>query len=416
MTAEERTFLMILKDAFHPEALLSEELSESENIDWETIMTIALKQHLFTLVYDASKAYPSFENFDLVKPQYFTGAIASVTGQMQKTEAFLSLYRQFLEHGLKPITLKGIICRNLYGEKADFRPSSDEDLMIEKKDYEAAKNILEMCGYHTEDQPDQQLSIIQEVTFQNENLTIELHLNPFGSDSDMRQRMNEWFLHVFESQETVDIEDVSIRTMPPTDHFLFLVFHAFKHFTNRGFGIRMLLDILLFAEKYEQRIDWRYIHNGLVDIGASGFMGDLIYLGNTYLGFKIRQREETVCPDALLEDMFCMGIFGNSTSADQTAGSILKIMIEKCTTNKTEKKSIIHQGTAYLGLLFPSWEMWKTWKPYLSDKPWMIVVEWTKRVIRYLRGETIVRDFQGLEKSYEIASERLELLKKYGIM
>lgn len=172
---------------------------------------------------------PSFEAFDRSRLQYFSVAAVAMTVQMQNTEQFLDLYKAFLSSGLVPITVKGIICRSLYGGRGDFRPSGDEDVLIEKKDYEKATEVLNACGYQSDKQPDMALKVVQEVIFYNPNeddsLTVELHLNPFGSDSTTRDKMSRWFKDVSQSDEV--IRDTPVRTMTPTDHFLFLTFHAF---------------------------------------------------------------------------------------------------------------------------------------------------------------------------------------------
>ncbi|MCD7847913.1 MAG: nucleotidyltransferase family protein [Oscillospiraceae bacterium] len=404
MTEIEKSFLAILRDALHPEDKITD-----LKADWAAVFDIAKKQNLFPLVYDAATAYPSFTSFDDSHLEYFVAAAASMTAQMQKTDAFLSLYKSFLSAGLSPITMKGIICRDLYGERADFRPSGDEDILIEKRDYAKAVAVLESCGYRKDANPDKNMTVVHEVTFYNDELTVELHLNPFGTSSSIRQKMNDWFRNVFQSEETVDIKGVPVRTMTPTDHFLFLAFHTFKHFTTGGFGIRMMLDILLFVEKYGERIDWSYAEKGLIDIGASGFMADLVEIGNHYLGFKLLQRYQPVCPEELLSDMYSVGIFGNGNKTHLTARRIVEDTVQKGKSNKSRLSS-------YFRRLFPTWKSWCAWRPYLKDRPWMVIPEWFKRVGRYLRHETSMGNLSEINESYEIAEHRLELLKKYNIL
>lgn len=293
MTKAEEAFLVILKDAIHP----NDKPSELPSYDWVSIFDVAKKQNLFPLIYDAAIQYSSFSEFDSANPQYFSAATAAMTVQMKKTEQFIDLYRSFLSFGFAPITMKGIICRSLYGERGDFRPSGDEDILVDKKDYEKAVEILTTCGYGSDEQPDKALKVVQEVTFyslgRDEPLTVELHLNPFGSKSIVRDKMNNWFEGVFQSNETVIIQNTPIRTMTPTDHFLFLVFHAFKHFTGGGFGVRMMLDILLFAEKYGDGIDWKYIDKALDEVGAHGFLADLMRISTaSSKSMKIRGRKK----------------------------------------------------------------------------------------------------------------------------
>jgi len=209
MTKSEERFLMILKDAFHPgEGIPSctELPAIGDFTDWKSIFDTARKQNLFPLIYDAATTYPSFAGFGQVCPQYFTAATASMAVQMRKNTDFLALYKAFLDVDLAPVTVKGIICRELYGEKADFRPSGDEDLLIEKKDYEKMVSVLEACGYHSSLQLDRAQSVPQEITFYGENLTIELHLSPFGME-----KMNAWFRDVFQRSETLEVKGIPAK-------------------------------------------------------------------------------------------------------------------------------------------------------------------------------------------------------------
>ncbi|MCC8076274.1 MAG: nucleotidyltransferase family protein [Clostridiales bacterium] len=415
MNKTEATFLAILKDALHPAATTNGErpVSDLADDDWAAVFEVARAQNLFPLVYDAAMGYPAFAEFEQAHPRYFTAATASVTTQMQKTEAFLSLYRAFLNAGLAPITIKGLICRTLYGQRADFRPSGDEDILIEKKDYEKAVGVLTACEYQCVEEPDKALDVAQEATFCRENLTIELHLNPFGTESAIQETMNDWFRDVFQSDETVTVHNVPVRTLPPTDHFLFLTFHAFRHFIASGCGIRLMLDILLFAEKYGERIDWAYVDKGLADVGASGFLADLVAIGNFYLGFDLPPYGDPVCPKALLDDMCHKGTFGNSTNQDRMVGRMLTGTIQ----NKKADDGVQNNRLAvYFRTLFPTWKTWISLKPYLKDKPWMVFPEWFWRAGRHLRGETAVGNLKSLNQGYQAAAERMKLLKKYGVL
>ncbi len=415
MNKTEASFLAILQDTLHPAATTNGEspVSNLADDDWAAVFEVARAQNLFPLVYDVAMGYPAFADFEQAHPRYFTAATASVTTQMQSTEAFLSLYRAFLNAGLAPITIKGLICRTLYGDRADFRPSGDEDILIEKKDYETAVGVLISCGFHCAEEPDQELDVVQEVTFYREDLTIELHLNPFGTETAIREKMNNWFRDVFQSDETVTIRDVPVRTLPPTDHFLFLTFHAFRHFIGSGCGIRLVLDILLFMEKYGERIDWAYVDKGLADVGASGFLADLVVIGNQYFAFDLPLYGKPVCPEALLDDMSHKGTFGNSTNQDRMVGKILTGTIQK---KRADEEVQNNRLAVYFRTLFPTWKTWTSLKPYLKDKPWMVFPEWFSRAGRHLRGETAVGNLKSMNQGYQVAAERMKLLKKYGVL
>lgn len=146
-----------------------------------------------------------------------------------------------------------------------------------------------------------------------------------------------------------------------------------------------------------------YIHKDLESVNAEAFYNDLLILRNKYLGFSLPVDGARAIPDELLEDMLCMGTFGNSDKKDSTAGRITNMAVEKSDGNHKRFREMLR-------LLFSSWQFWVSWKPYLQDKPWLLPIEWIKRVVKYLKRGKPASD---LVKSYKIADRRLALMKKY---
>lgn len=96
---------------------------------------------------------------------------------------------------------------------------------------------------------------------------------------------------------------------------LFLVLHAFKHLTVGGFGIRQVMDILLYAENHGRECDCKYLHKSLIELKADSFLADLIDIGNQYLGFEMEVTSKLNCLDELLNEILSCGVFGNATQA-----------------------------------------------------------------------------------------------------
>lgn len=403
VNSSEYIFLDMLRNELHP--FLADFVSD--DIDWKSVFEIASKQNLLPLIYNAASEFPGFMEFDEAQPEYMMTTMKMLSSQVQSTLDFLELYRAFLKAGVAPVVVKGIVCRSLYGELQDFRLSGDEDILIEKEDYESAVSVLSSCGYQTSDVADNNLSIVQEVTFYNQEtgLTVELHLNPFGEDNQIRSKMNTWFRDSFSTTEWLSVDGVNLRVLSPTDNLLFLLFHAFKHFISAGMGIRMALDILLCMETYQESIDWTYIKTALEDVKAMMFTADLIAVGNKYFGFNlsIDGLSNPTSPDELLEDMLRMGTFGVGSQVDADASRFTEAAIEGMNSGKVA--DTFH-------LIFPSWNQWKGFKPYLVDKPWMLPVEWCRRVGRYLKK----RDSVDFSESRKVADRRIELMKKYKVI
>lgn len=384
-----------------------------EPVNWEEILRMADQHNLYALVVELSSDYEEFKKSSAYH-SCMTRAMQQVAEQVQRTEAFLELYRAFSKSGLCPIVMKGIICRQLYGEYRDHRPSGDEDILIQKKDFELAKKILESQGYAAEREniTSEQLDELQEVSFTNTQtgLYIELHINPTGHENRLRRRMNECFTNVFSDDQEVEIEGVRIRTMNHRDHFLFLILHAIRHFTDGGIGIRQVLDILLYQRKYSDAIDWDYINRKLKEFDAFLFLSDLIHIGNQYLGFQLPAFGEPNCPDDLLEEMMYSGAFGNATQAQRTAKHMTAAVMTSRAAGRNKGKIMVMLQT-----FFPGKDLMINRHPELQEKPWLLPLRWLQRCGRFLRhnrsnGGNLARE------SMEISRRRIRILEKYKII
>lgn len=398
------SFLRLLDGIMHHKTI-----SFINLISYSELLSIAQSHNVYSLICEKLKEYHEF-----IESVFYKAAITKqmqiIAGQLQRTYAFLEVYQAFLKQEIRPIVMKGIVCRQLYGELCNHRPSADEDLLIRKSDFQAIWNILCSQGYIPERQgiTPNQLSELQEISFYHPQykLTIEVHTNPIGIENDIRRRMNDCFQDVFDHMKKIEIEGTEIWTMSDTDHFLFLIFHAFKHMMVSGFGIRQALDILLFYEQNENAIDMTYILDRLDELRAKKFFSDLVHIGNQYLGFHLKAPEERYCVEELLEDLMGNGIFGNTTQAQIMARSMTNAALEK--GNRKETPNLMRA-------IFPNKSYLISGYPELVDYPWLLPVCWAKRWLHFLRNRMRYRG-NLVGDSIEISSRKINLLKKYDIL
>lgn len=399
-------FLQMLKYAIQ-EAPSDNLPKLSEPVDWTLLEEMSRAHNLFPLFHEIACKYSEYRN----RSEYDTNiniAITTVAQQIKKTEAFLKLYRAFLKEDLHPIVMKGLICRQLYGKYAEYRPSGDEDILVRKCDFYKVKAILEEHGFvcSLPEVTEAQLDQLQDVGFyeSGNGFLIEVHTNIMGHTNQMRTQMGDCFRDVFEHVRTVVIRDIPIATMGHTEHFLFLVLHAFKHFSLNGVGVRQMLDILLYQKEFEQEIDWKWVRDALEANHAAGYFGDLQAIGAQYLGFEFRVRFETCSPESLLKDMMEVGVFGKREEADVLAA---RINLNAMDNKRGRIRTWIRAG-------FPPMNYMITGAPYLEEKPWLLPVEWVRRWMRFFKK---ARKYDGnlMKDSMKKSQERMELLKKYGL-
>src|SRR5699024_8177716 len=95
--------------------------------------------------------------------------------------------------------------------------------------------------------------------------------------------LNEMFRDVFQRKIQTEIQGVPVYTMGHTDHLLYLILHAFKHFLHSGFGIRQVCDIVIYANTYGSEIDWEYLYQACQKILGEDVTGALFNIGGKYV-------------------------------------------------------------------------------------------------------------------------------------
>lgn len=405
MREESENLLAILKSAVRHTSF-----SLKDSVDCGRLLELAQEQNILPVVGEILCRDPEFRKDPLYGPTA-RQTVGIVACQIKRTADFLELYRAFDRAGVHPLVMKGIVCRELYGEFRDHRPSGDEDILIRPAEFKTVRAVLKSQGYEPErkEMTDRQLEEVQEITFDGgaAGLHIEVHTNPIGQESGIRRDMNEMFQSVFENQQRIEVDGTEIMTMGHTDHFLFLVLHAFKHMISNSFGIRQALDILLYYEKYGDEICWDYVYDNLRKVCAERFFCDLLYIGRQHLGFDLPAKYRPNCPEELLTDLMENGIFGSKRQAYQTAASI--------TTAAIDRGKKRNQIMVLLQTCFPPMGFMISRNPELADYPWLLPVCWIRRWGRFFRYS---RDNGGglVSDSIEASRQRIRLLKKYKIL
>ncbi len=405
MIEQKDNFLKILRYAIHKRDIYKA-VKLSEPVEWGTLLELAEKHHLFPLVHEMINEEENYKEYSGYETSV-KKAILAMGQQVRQTEMFLSLYRAFLKEDLHPIVMKGIICRQLYGEYGECRPSGDEDILVKVEDFHKVRKVMELQGFEClmPRVTETQLRQIQDVPFchKNTGFLIEVHTNLMGHASEQRSKMTSCFQLVFEHAIVWKVKDVDITTMSHTEHYLFLVLHAFKHFLLSGVGIRQVLDILLYQERYEREIDWVMIEEILKENHATKFLGDLQKIGQIYLGFVITKNFPNSDYQLLLEDILEVGVFGKRGTAD-VLGARLNMNADE-TKSKGIKK--------WIRVAFPSMQYMRVGAPHLAGKPWLLPVEWVKRWGRFLRH---LKQYDGnlIKDTVENSQKRRELLGKYN--
>lgn len=409
MTQVEREFLKILESFMH-----DKEYHFPENFTaLEEMKQLSGIHNVVAMVYEQTRGEEIWKkaNFQNLEMQFRKTSIYKVMTQIQRTETFLRVYKLLCERGVCPLVVKGIICRNFY-TKPDYRVSGDEDMLICKSDFEICDEILRKEGFTRSEFDTEHMPYEIPYMHKKTGTYIELHFALFPEETGAYGYLNKEFEHVFENCIRERIQGIEIFTLNPTEHMFYLICHSFKHFLHSGFGIRQVCDMVMMAERYGKRIDWKKINIRLSTLNIVYFWSGLSEIGRKYLGFDWKRagydrkfQKEDIALEDLMQDILKAGIYGDSS------------MERKHSSNMTLAAVAIGKKSTILSLkesLFPSREYMKEKYRWLEKYLFLLPVAWIMRIGTYL----LKRERRGQEEAFvlEIGMERVELLKKYKII
>ena len=397
LTATETQFLHIVKAA-----VSGGELPE-EAVDWPAMFTLASQQKLLPILFEAARKTPAAgENaalFAATKQQ----VVGQVLHQTLRSAEFAALYGGLRAAGLHPVVVKGQLCSRLY-PLHDHRISADDDLYIPDAEFMACHEALLANGLTT-DTPADELSTADEVSYTKKGspLYIELHRHLFDSSEDAHDELNRFFA------DFTPVEMDGFLAMPPHEHLLYLILHAYKHFVRSGIGLRQFCDIGLWARAYRDRIDWPRLHEQCAGVHAATFAAAAFRIARTYLGIDFGlpapwSSDVDVAP--LLHDTLCGGVYGSN---DYTRLHASTVTLNAVRASRTGGRS------SMLRTVFPPRRALARRYPYLKKHPYLLPAAWVQRLVHYAKEKR-----QGTPDSaagsLRLARERIALMKQYDIL
>ena len=406
------SFLKILRSS-----LKGEPFSETLNLSpeqWQQLQELAIAHKVLPMMFEAVYQLPEFAGlpeYGLLKRNVFQ----QVMTQSMKTRDFLTLSKHLEKSGATPLVVKGIICRNLYPQP-DHRPSGDEDVLIPASQFSGCHSDMTAFGMQTGVNKEQ-LETEYEIPYHKNGspLYIELHKHLFPPESEAYGDLNRFFEGVFDRAVTETIYGVPVRTMEYTDHLFYLICHAFKHFLHSGFGIRQVCDIVVYANSYGSRVNWKKLLENCREIRAEVFAAAIFRLGENHLVFD---REKACYPaiwsgipvdeTAMLEDLLSGGVYGGASESRKHSSNMT---LDALAAEKQGKKS----GSGLRASLFPPAKKLEGRYPYLKKHPYLLPAAWCHRIVKYKKETAKSEDNSALE-AVKIGNHRIELLRQYGII
>lgn len=217
------------------------------------------------------------------------------------------------EAGICHMALKGSVLEGLY-PAIGARQMGDVDVLVDPRRLHEARQVMEKAGFTTT-----RFGIGCHDNYYKRPLSFfELHKALFirgeGVDALETRYADVW-------TELAPREGTrSEFAMSDEQFYVYMVAHAYKHFTHGGTGLRTLMDVDVFLQ--EKRIDWRHVRAELRDLGLAEFEREMRHAARGAFGHGEATAQDITQSEGreLIVRIARSGAYGNAGS--ETANAI----------------------------------------------------------------------------------------------
>lgn len=387
-----KLFLDILSAYINNSKLNWEKLN---NIDWNNIYHFASIHNVVGIVFVELKKSNINLYTDIAEKMQRDFLMTSINSINQEREA-QKLIMLLNDNNILHLLSKGYILRNYYPDK-ELRTMGDIDILVSRSEFKKTADLLKNNGYVISD------TYFNEVSFDKNGVHFEIHDNLLNEDLGNNFNYGIYFEKLCEEKK--ELIDGFTYKLDVESHLIYLIAHIGKHFYNEGCGIRMIMDIAVFINSFNSKIDWEYLWNELEKIKLKKFAENIFYLCNIWFASEVAVPEMS---HSLYEEIEKY-ILEAGTFGFYERNSGVKLL--RKSYGKGKSGSI-------MAWLFPSAADMRELSEWFNGKPgYMLPIAWIKRwkeAFMKKRGQVIDKACGAVLNRKE-AERQYTLLKELGL-
>ncbi len=368
--------------------------SQTKKINWENIYHLASIHNVQGIISAVIKnnelCIPGEINSKLQKDFYST--LMYSVKQENETEKLLNILNKAC---IPHVLTKGYVVRNYYPDK-ELRTMGDIDILVSEENFEKAKELLKENDYRITD------TYFNEVSFDKNNVHFEIHKSLLDEDLGNGYDYGKYFDQL--CKKAVKVKDNTYE-LNINDHLIYLIAHIGKHFYNEGCGIRMIMDIAVYINRFEYKLDWNYLWNEFEKIRLKKFAQNIFYICNKWFDTKINVPNM----DIELYNEIETYILEAGTFGFYERNSGVKLLRKSYGSGK--------QGNV-MSWFFPKDKDMRELSEWYKDKPILFLpAAWIKRWLDSFRTKkwSAISKALGTVKGKDIAEKQYGMLKELGI-
>lgn len=277
-----------------------------QGVTWSMVLNAARRNALCGLTY---YGFSSSENQPdpQLKAIWRKDLLFTVMRQTRMNEDRRRVLDAMEKTGLEYLCMKGCVIQDFY-PKPGMREMSDNDILYRdpadrKRDMggrsqKKMKQVMESLNAQTVSDDG-----VVDVFIMHETSLFEMHRSFFSHEYPLHA----YFDNLLDRTQAASTDHPGHRVLDPGDHFLLMLAHSHKHFTNGGCGPREIADYFIFTQKYADELDWKYLERELKKTGLDRYAAMMKRLSGIVFG-----NEKATEQDWKLLDLFASsGTYGS---------------------------------------------------------------------------------------------------------
>ncbi|MBR4146143.1 MAG: nucleotidyltransferase family protein [Lachnospiraceae bacterium] len=326
-----------------------------DNIDVNELIDIAQRNHMNYMIIGALLKTDNIPNAMVDKLRLNVQNSIFVT--LNQVTGLKILIEAFEKAGIMNQPLKGACLKYMY-PSPELREMSDIDILVSDNQMDEAGKIMIDLGYTLA-----QSIKHHDIYFKKPFMIVEVHRAMYDRTVDGNQ------YDYFKSFDKVVLREGKKYTYDfnKEDFYVYMIAHMAKHFYAMGCGIRNLVDVYIYLEKYGNDLNRSYLNQELKKCGIYDFAVNIEALAYIWLGGKGGSQFY----DDLFQYMVDCGIYGKDENG----------IWHKFAEEKQDGKKIT-RGKLKRWYYFPPLFYMSEYYPWLERFPFLLPVAWGIRAFR----------------------------------
>lgn len=313
MTNEQQYFLTILSDHLQERATQP----PPADLDWAQVAACAKSHQVEAIVYHQCRDWLTGQTEPGEVPEQLSRAYAAALFYHANNQAAYSELKALYAREKCPFFMvKGLVIAQCYPVPA-LRTMGDMDIVLRTEDRERTHQGVLDLGYRYK--PGYLVKC-----YHRGGQALEIH-DRLAYEDEPNQKVKAFLDSCWAYTSPEGPEGTEVR-LDWNFHFVFLVCHLYKHFSNGGVGFRQFMDLA--AAVRHVTLDWEWITARLEDIGLYRFAATALGFCEAWWGIRAPVRaapptEQTM--EASTAFIFKNGVFGFD-NADREVHAREKLM------------------------------------------------------------------------------------------